>query len=60
MPDASSDASTPVIPYGRQWVDDDDIAAVAEVLSGDYTHGITGQTYAYPGYDEFATFPTTG
>jgi dTDP-4-amino-4,6-dideoxygalactose transaminase len=35
MPDASSDASTPVIPYGRQWVDDDDIAAVAEVLSGD-------------------------
>lgn len=31
-----------------------------EVLSGDYTHGITGQTYTYPGYDEFATFPNTG
>lgn len=24
------------IPYGRQWVDDDDIAAVAEVLRSDY------------------------
>jgi perosamine synthetase len=36
MPDASGDASAPVIPYGRQWVDDDDIAAVAEVLAGDF------------------------
>jgi dTDP-4-amino-4,6-dideoxygalactose transaminase len=36
MPDASRDAGNPVIPYGRQWVDDDDIAAVAEVLAGDF------------------------
>jgi Trypsin len=34
--------------------------STAEVLSGTYTHGITGQTYTYPGYDEFATFPNTG
>jgi Trypsin len=32
----------------------------AEVLSGDYTRGITGETHAYPGYDDFATFPNTG
>jgi dTDP-4-amino-4,6-dideoxygalactose transaminase len=36
MPEASRDAGNPVIPYGRQWVDDDDIAAVAEVLAGDF------------------------
>ena len=38
MPEASNDAGapTPAIPYGRQWVDDDDIAAVAEVLAGDF------------------------
>lgn len=36
MPDASRDASRPVIPYGRQWVDAEDIAAVADVLSGDF------------------------
>jgi dTDP-4-amino-4,6-dideoxygalactose transaminase len=31
MPDPA-----PAIPYGRQWVDDEDIAAVAEVLAGDF------------------------
>jgi Trypsin len=34
--------------------------STAEVRSGDYTHGVTGTPYAYPGYDEFATFPNTG
>jgi Trypsin len=34
--------------------------STAEVLSGDYTRGITGETYTYPGYDDFATFPNTG
>lgn len=33
-----------VIPYGRQWVDDDDIAAVVEVLRSDYL--TTGPTVA--------------
>ena len=28
--------SEPLIPYGRQWIDDDDIAAVASVLRSDY------------------------
>ena len=32
----------------------------AEVLSGNYTPGVTGTPYAYPGYDDFATFPNTG
>lgn len=27
---------TEVLPYGRQWVDEDDVAAVVEVLRGDY------------------------
>ncbi|HET9851568.1 MAG TPA: aminotransferase class I/II-fold pyridoxal phosphate-dependent enzyme [Candidatus Limnocylindrales bacterium] len=36
MPDAPRDPSTPAIPYGRQWVDEADIAAVAAVLSGDF------------------------
>ena len=31
----------------------------AEVLSGNYTPGITGEPYAHPDYDEFATFPNT-
>jgi Trypsin len=31
----------------------------AEVLSGDYTPGITGEPYAHPDYDDFATFPNT-
>ena len=26
----------PVLPYGRQWIDDDDIAAVVDCLRGDY------------------------
>jgi hypothetical protein len=34
--------------------------STAEVLSGDYKHGVTGSTYPYPGYDDFATFPNTG
>lgn len=32
----------------------------AEVLSGNYTAGVTGTPYTYPGYDDFATFPNTG
>jgi hypothetical protein len=31
----------------------------AEVLSGDYTPGITGTPYPHPDYDDFATFPNT-
>jgi hypothetical protein len=31
----------------------------AEVLSGEYTPGITGDPYAHPDYDDFATFPNT-
>jgi hypothetical protein len=31
----------------------------AQVLSGNYTPGITGETYAHPDYDDFATFPNT-
>src|SRR5829696_1939206 len=33
--------------------------STTEVLSGDYTRGITGKTYTHPDYDEFATFPNT-
>ncbi|MBC8159560.1 MAG: UDP-4-amino-4,6-dideoxy-N-acetyl-beta-L-altrosamine transaminase [Alphaproteobacteria bacterium] len=28
--------SAPFLPYGRQWIDDDDIAAVAQALRGDF------------------------
>jgi Trypsin len=38
----------------------DTAPTTAEVVSGTYTHGITGRTYTYPGYDDFATFPNTG
>jgi hypothetical protein len=31
----------------------------AEVISGNYAHGITGTPYPNPGYDDFATFPNT-
>lgn len=31
-----SEESLPVLPYGRQWLDEDDIASVAEVLRGDW------------------------
>jgi Trypsin len=31
----------------------------AEVLSGTYTPGITGDPYPHPDYDDFATFPNT-
>jgi hypothetical protein len=34
--------------------------STAEVLSGDYTPGVTGTPHTYPGYDDFATFPNTG
>jgi hypothetical protein len=34
--------------------------STAEVLSGDYTPGVTGTPYTYPGYDDFATLPNTG
>lgn len=30
---------TEVLPYGRQWIDEDDIAAVVDVLRGDYLTG---------------------
>src|SRR4029453_2985994 len=33
--------------------------STTEVLSGDYTRGITGDTYTHPDYDDFATFPNT-
>jgi secreted trypsin-like serine protease len=33
--------------------------STAEVLSGNYSHGITGRPYPNPGYDDFATFPNT-
>jgi hypothetical protein len=33
--------------------------STAEVLSGNYTRGITGDTYTHPDYDDFATFPNT-
>jgi Trypsin len=33
--------------------------STAEVLSGNYAHGITGTPYVNPGYDDFATFPNT-
>jgi hypothetical protein len=33
--------------------------STAEVLSGDYTRGVTGETYTHPDYDDFATFPNT-
>ncbi len=33
--------------------------STAEVLSGAYTHGVTGTPYANPNYDDFATFPNT-
>ena len=38
----------------------DTAPTLAEILSGDYEAGVTGDTYAYPGYDDFATFPNTG
>lgn len=31
-----AEESLPVIPYGRQWLDEDDIAAVVKVLRGDW------------------------
>jgi hypothetical protein len=40
--------------YAEAWFTET-APSTAEVLSGDYTRGITGDTY--PGYDEFATFP---
>lgn len=34
------------LPYGRQWIEDDDVAAVAQVLRGDYlTTGPTAQRF---------------
>jgi hypothetical protein len=37
----------------------DTAPTTAEVLSGTYEHGITGETFANPDYDDFATFPNT-
>src|SRR3954465_4964669 len=31
-----SEESLPILPYGRQWLDEDDIASVVEVLRGDW------------------------
>lgn len=40
--------SEPLIPYGRQWIDDDDIAAVASVLRSDYlTTGPAIETFEH-------------
>ena len=36
--------SSPFLPYGRQWIDDEDVKAVIEVLTGDYL--TTGPTVA--------------
>lgn len=33
--------------------------STAEILSGNYTRGVTGATYTHPDYDDFATFPNT-
>ena len=33
--------------------------STAEVRSGNYTPGVTGETYTHPDYDDFATFPNT-
>ena len=35
-PSASSERRTDLLPYGRQWIDDDDVAAVAGVLRSDW------------------------
>lgn len=35
-PAAGAPARKPLLPYGRQWVDEDDIAAVVEVLRSDW------------------------
>ncbi len=38
--------TTELLPYGRQWIDDDDIAAVIEVLTSDYlTTGPSVETF---------------
>jgi hypothetical protein len=37
----------------------DTAPTTAEVLSGNYQHGITGDTFTNPTYDDFATFPNT-
>jgi len=36
MPQPKADQAPPFLPYGRQIIEDDDIAAVAEALRGDY------------------------
>jgi UDP-4-amino-4,6-dideoxy-N-acetyl-beta-L-altrosamine transaminase len=36
MPDAPGGTNPPAIPYGRQWIDDDDVAAVGEALTSDF------------------------
>jgi hypothetical protein len=37
----------------------DTAPTTAQVLSGNYTHGITGTPHPNPNYDDFATFPNT-
>jgi dTDP-4-amino-4,6-dideoxygalactose transaminase len=36
LPLAKADRAPATLPYGRQWVDEDDIAAVVEVLRSDW------------------------
>ena len=44
--DPHEHAATPPLPYGRQWVDEHDIAAVADVLQGDWlTQGPTVEAF---------------
>jgi hypothetical protein len=44
--------------YAEVWFSET-APSTAEVLSGNYSRGITGETYTHPDYDDFATFPNT-
>jgi hypothetical protein len=44
--------------YAEVWFSET-APSTAEVLSGNYSPGITGETYTHPDYDEFASFPNT-
>ena len=42
----TADKKSKILPYGRQWIDEDDIAAVVEVLRGDWlTQGPTVERF---------------
>ena len=36
MPEAPRETAAPAIPYGQQWIDEDDVAAVAAALTSDF------------------------